>query len=126
MTETGFTAFLCVAPGCGHGDSGSSAAATLAALRSVVAAGRHGVLVCTGCLPGAGFCAARATAPIVLVQPCDIDRRPTTSAVLVGPLRTDTDIETLAAWLRRGCLDPGRLPGHLLDVHRRATAAPRG
>lgn len=121
----GYTAFRCAAPGCGEGDDGSTAAATFEALRAVVGAGRHGVLVTTGCLFGGAFCRGRPGAPIVLVQPCDADRHPTVCAVLVGPLRTVTDVATLDAWLRAGHLDAALLPPHLLDVHRQVSAAPR-
>lgn len=122
----GFTAFLCAASRCGVGDAGSTAAHTVAVLRSAVRESRHGVLVSTGCLLGAVTCRLRATAPIVLVQPCDADRRPTACALLIGPLRTAADVEALGRWLRDRRLDPGLLPVHLLDVHRRAAAGRAG
>lgn len=125
MESSGFTAFLCASSGCGVGDAGSTAARTLDTLRGAVGASRLGVLVSTGCLLGSSFCAARATSPVVLVQPCDAERRPTACAVLVGPLRTDEDVAAVAQWLVVGDLDPGLLAPHLVDVHRRLAAAAR-
>jgi hypothetical protein len=61
---------------------------------------------------------------VVLVQACDARRRPTGVAVRVGPLRTSADVGALTAWLRAGRLDPAGLPARLLDLHRRAAAAP--
>lgn len=115
----GFTAVLCTARGCGTGDAGTVARPLVEALRSVVAGSEHGVLVSAGCLLGAAACARRPTAPVVVVQPCDADRRPVGGALGIGPLRTVADVATLGAWLRAGRLDPGLLPAHLLDVHRR-------
>jgi hypothetical protein len=94
------------------------------ALRGVVRSSRYGVLVTTGCLFGEAACGVRARAPVVLVQGCDADRMPTGPAVRIGPLRTGADVEVLASWLRAGHLDPGELPARLLDLHRRAAAAP--
>ncbi|HEY4421025.1 MAG TPA: hypothetical protein VGN22_15990, partial [Pseudonocardia sp.] len=94
------------------------------ALRGVVRGSRYGVLVTTGCLFGEAACGVRPRAPVVLVQACDQDRRPTGRAVRVGPLRTGADVDALVAWLRTGHLDPAELPSRLLDLHRQAVAAP--
>jgi hypothetical protein len=120
----GFTAVLCSARGCGPGDSATVSRRLAATLREVVCSSRHGVLVGAGCVVGPSVCALRPTAPVVLVQPCDAERRPVRCAVRVGPLRTLADVEALGVWLRAGDLDPARLPAHLLDVQRRAAAAP--
>jgi len=122
MDEVGFTAFRCGTAGCGTDDSGSTAARTLETLRDAVGASRYGVLVTTGCLLGTRYCRSRVSAPVVLVQPCDDGRRPTECATLVGPLRTDEDVDALGEWLRGGELDVALLPGHLLDLHRQAVA----
>jgi hypothetical protein len=120
----GFTVVLCTAPACGAGDEGTVAGKLIDALRGVVRASRYGVLVTTGCLFGEAACATRARAPVVLVQSCDPDRRPTGLAVRIGPLRTGADVDALVTWLRTGHLDPAQLPARLLDLHRRAVAAP--
>lgn len=119
----GFTVVLCTAPGCGLHDAATVTGRLVDALRGVVRESRFGVLVSTGCLLGGAACGLRATAPVVLVQPCDVERCPTAPAVRVGPLRTSADVATLAGWLRAGYLDAGRLPAHLLHVHRQAAAA---
>lgn len=118
-TCSGYTAVTCVAPRCGLADEGTVGAHVVESVREVVRAGRHGVLVSAGCMLGA-LCARRPVAPVVLVQPCDEDRRPTCHVVAVGPLRTEADVEALVAWLRTGDLDPRLLPAHLLDAARRA------
>lgn len=122
--DVGFTVVLCTAPGCGAGDPATVAGRLVDTLRAAVRQSRLGVLVSTGCVLGGTACALRATAPVVLVQPCDRSRRPTAEVVRVGPMRTAADVDALGAWLRDRVLDPGLLPGHLLDVHRSATAAP--
>lgn len=126
----GFTAVLCGAGGCGfRTDSAGPADATEAdrtaeMLRAVVRSSRHGVLVSTGCLLGPTTCRLRTAAPLVLVQPCDAERRPMGPAVHVGPLRSAADVRELECWLRRGRFDPALLPGRLLEVYQRAVAAP--
>lgn len=122
MSCSGYTAVTCVSPGCGLADDATVGSELVMALREVVRASHHGVLVSSGCLLRA--CAARPVAPVVVVQPCDDDRRPSSCALAVGPLRTTADVEAFAAWLRAGDLDPRLLPSHLLDAARRA-AAPR-
>jgi hypothetical protein len=124
VSEPGFTAVACRSEGCGNGDGATMAEDLFAALRTAVRDSRYGVLVSAGCLLGQSICGARATAPVVLVQPCDAERRPVGVAVRIGPLRTAADVEVLVAWLRGGDLDPGLLPAHVLSVHRGMTAAP--
>jgi hypothetical protein len=120
----GFTVVLCTASACGVGDEGTVAGKLIDALRGVVRASRYGVLVTTGCLFGETACGVRARAPVVLVQACDPDRRPTGPALRIGPLRTGADVDALVTWFRTGHLDPAGLPARLLALHRRAVAAP--
>ena len=122
--ETGFTAVLCTAPGCGADDPATVAGRLVDVLRAAVRDSKLGVLVSTGCLLGRPACTLRVTSPVVVVQPCDAGRRPTAGAVRIGPLRTAADVDALGSWLRAGRLEPGLLPAHLLDVHRQAAAAP--
>jgi hypothetical protein len=123
-SRAGFTVVLCTASVCGAGDEGTVVGKLIDALRGVVRASRYGVLITTGCLFAEAACRVRARASVVLVQPCDPDRRPTGVAVRIGPLRTAADVDALATWLRTGNLDPAELPARLLDLHRQAVAAP--
>jgi hypothetical protein len=120
----GFTAVVCTAQGCGIDDEATVAGRLVDALRGAVRVSKHGVLVTTGCLFGSAACGVRATAPVVLVQACDAERRPIGVAVRVGPFRATADVDVLVSWLRAGRLDPGALPARLLDLHRRAAVAP--
>lgn len=120
-TCSGFTALSCVSARCGVGDPATVGAEVVDELRAVVRASSHGVLVSTGCVLGAA-CSMRAVAPVVVVQPCDDERRPTSRALAVGPLRTTADVAAFGAWLRAGDLDARLLPVHLLDAARRAAA----
>jgi hypothetical protein len=126
----GYTALVCAAPGCGLGDPATVAAHLVDVVRDAVGSSSHGILVSTGCLFDRASCRLRPTAPVVLVQPCDEERRPTAHATRIGPLRTMVDVESLGGWLRAGDLDPGLLPAHLLVLHRhdaeRDLSAPPG
>lgn len=117
---TPYTALSCVAPRCGVGDPATVGTDVVEALREAVRTSREGVLVSAGCFLGSGVCTARAVAPVVVVQPCDEERRPTSCALLVGPLRTSADVQSLGGWLCTGDLDPRLLPSHLMAAARRA------
>ncbi len=117
-TCSGYTAVTCVAPGCGLADDATVGAELVGALRAAVRASTHGILVSSGCMLRG--CAGRPVAPVVVLQPCDAERRPASCALAIGPLRTGADVETFAAWLGAGDLDPRLLPPHLLDAARRA------
>ncbi len=113
----GFTVVVCQADACG------TAPALMPALRGVVRSTRHGVLIASGCTLGTLTCRSRAAGTVVLVQPCDVDRRPVGSAVHVGPLRTRSDVADLVSWLRAGNLDAAALPWWLrFDSARRLAA----
>jgi hypothetical protein len=112
--HSGYTAVTCAA--CtGPGTVGP---ALQDALRPVVRASTGGVLVGAGCLAG---CAGRPAGPVLLVQPCDGERRPTSPALRIGPLRTGADVDAVTAWLGAGDLDPALLPRHLVVPPRRRT-----
>lgn len=129
-TCSGYTALSCIAGRCGTGDAATVGDAVAAELRAVVRSSEQGVLVSAGCLLGGAVCAERPVAPVVVVQPCDAERRPTAHALAVGPLRTSADVAALGAWLRAGDLDPHLLPPHLLPdqllAAARRAAARRG
>jgi hypothetical protein len=124
VPEPGFTAVACRSEGCADGDAATVADDLFSALRTAVRDSRHGVLVSAGCLLGQSICGARATAPVVLVQRCNTERRPVGAGVRIGPLRTAADVEAVVAWLRSGALDPRRLPAHVLSLHCGMSAAP--
>lgn len=115
-----YTALSCVAPRCGVDDPATVGPDVVDALREAVRASSHGVLISAGCVLGSGVCAARPAAPLVVVQPCDEERRPTSCALVIGPLRTGADVQAFAGWLRAGDLDARLLPPHLLAAARRA------
>ena len=119
MHPEGYTAVVCAARGCGWGDDATVAGPLVDAIRRAVAASDHGVMVTTGCLFGAD-CGVRPAAPVLLVQACDAERRPTARAIAIGPLRTSVDVEAVGVWLRAGRLDPLLLPAHLLVPYLRS------
>lgn len=104
MPAEGFTVVVCQADRC------CNELALMPALRAAVRASAHGVLISSGCTVGTLTCRARAVGPVVLVQPCALDRRPVGAAVHVGPLQTRSDVADLVSWLRAGDLDVGALP----------------
>ncbi|WP_019873529.1 hypothetical protein [Sporichthya polymorpha] len=119
MSAAGYTVVVCQSDGCRSG------LGLMPALRALVRATPHAVLVSSGCTVGTLTCRSRVPGPVVLVQPCDEQRRPVGPAVHVGPLRTRSDVADLIAWLRTGDLDPADLPWWLrlnvgLDAARRA------
>ncbi|QIK10218.1 hypothetical protein G7Z12_33350 [Streptomyces sp. ID38640] len=87
-------------------------------LRHAVRSCHHGVMVATECLgrlldchPTSGLYAA--------VQPCTVDRRPMGTPVLLGPIVTEADAESVGAWLLAGMPRDG-----MLRVGLRAAPAP--
>ncbi len=115
MDAAGYTVVACQADACGTG------LALMPALRAAVRATPHAVLLSAGCTLGTLTCRSRGGGAIVLVQPCDEQRRPVGAAVRVGPLRTRSDVADLVAWLRSGDLNAAALPWWLrFDVDRLA------
>jgi hypothetical protein len=97
----------------------------MSALRAVVRSSTHGVLVTAGCRLGPLACRTREHGPLLMVQPCDVDRRPVGCAVLVGPVRAGGDVAAVEAWLRGGRYDPALLPVHLWAAQRAVRGAAR-
>jgi hypothetical protein len=84
---------------------------------------RHGVLVVSGCTLDPLACRLRPTGPMLVVQPCYTQRRPTGPAIRVGALRTHDDIAAMQDWIRTARFDPAPLPPHLIAVRQRTRAA---
>jgi formylmethanofuran dehydrogenase subunit E len=116
---TGYTVLRCAAPECGS----PLVTELLAVLRECVSTSRGGVLVSTGCTFGRLACRLRPSGPVLLVQPCDAERRPTRPAVRVGPLCTPDDLAAVRTWLRAGWIDPSLLPTRLTALDRDTRAA---
>ena len=79
----------------------------------------HGVLVLTQCLLGQITCATRhaTNGAMLLLQPCGVDRVPSTAAFWLGPV-TKADTSVVCEWVATGIWDPARLPTHLrADKH---------
>jgi hypothetical protein len=118
-TATGFTLVLCGAGGCYN----DVAAEARSMLRGYVKTTPHGVLVVSGCSLSPALCRFRAEGPLLIVQPCDAGRQPTSPLIRVGPIRTIADVVALRQWLRGGRLDADALPRHLTGLHRSSYAA---
>ncbi|WP_411136679.1 hypothetical protein [Streptomyces sp. C10] len=88
-------------------------------LRHAVRSCHHGVMVTTGCLGRLLDCHS-TSGLYAAVQPCAVDRRPTGTPVLLGPIATEADAESVGAWLLAG------MPGDgMLRVGLRAAPTPR-
>jgi hypothetical protein len=111
-----FTVALCRADGCGR----RCATDLLDRLRETVRGTPGGVLVTTGCLRGPLACGGSTEngGAFLVVQPCRDDGRPSGTAIPIGPIRTEEQVETLCKWLRRGRLT--RPPNTLQDGLRAA------
>ncbi|MHA6628705.1 hypothetical protein ACU61A_24970 [Pseudonocardia sichuanensis] len=115
----GYTAVLCAAAPCRTETFGE----TTTTLRECVRTSRHGVLVTSGCTLGALSCRLRPPGPLLVVQPCDDERRPLGPAVRIGPVIRPDDISSIEGWIRGDRLDPTLLPSHLMGLHRRTRGA---
>lgn|GEM_PF-3262512 len=115
----GYTLIVCGAPVC-HGELSGVVSA---ALRELVRDSRYGVLVVSGCTLGPVGCQLREVGPVVVVQPCDVERRPSRPAVRVGPIRAAEDIVAVRDWIRGASFDPALLPADLTVLHRATAAA---
>jgi hypothetical protein len=80
-------------------DGGSAA---LDALRATVRRSPHGMLVTAGCPWERAACAGPGQGVVtVVVQPCDVDRRPDGPAHRLGPVGAK-DVRAVCRWLERG------------------------
>ncbi|MDI2030315.1 hypothetical protein QFW96_16920 [Saccharopolyspora sp. TS4A08] len=105
----GFTAVVC--------DDCREQLPVLDALRESVSRTPHGVLVSAPCQLGSLWCRTRAQTSgdgtVVLVQPCDLKRRPTGPVIPVGPLRDRADLAALTGWMTSTPLSADTLPARL-------------
>jgi hypothetical protein len=111
VSDQAFNAIVCRAGPC--------AGAAVPLLRHLDAATRrcpHGVLISTGCVLRASRCLrapGHDSGAYLLVQPCDLDRRPRGIAIGIGPVLTAADAAAVADWLAGGSLDAARLEPRL-------------
>ncbi|HEY6491720.1 MAG TPA: hypothetical protein VIZ43_00460 [Trebonia sp.] len=117
MTDQPFHLAMCRTGPCSEGHD------LLGRLRVAVGRSRYGVLISTGCLLGAPRCLQRPgpeSGPILVVQPSDRDGRAHAPVIIIGPVLTAGDAESVATWLEEGILDPARLDPHLRYTSERA------
>lgn len=81
-------------------------------LRAVVRSCPHAVLVMTQCLLGRLTCAGRSgdRGVMLLLQPCTAERVPVASVQWIGPVRTESEAQTVCEWIAAGNWDPSALP----------------
>lgn len=114
-SELGWTAVACAGELC----CAALAATALDRLSAVVRTSPHAILVSGACPFGGGGCPvagglAFGKAVTVVVQPCTaLERRPVGLATIVGPIRTEAEIDLVCRWLALGELDPCALPERL-------------
>jgi 2-keto-3-deoxy-6-phosphogluconate aldolase len=101
---------------CRSGPCAGASRQLLERLRTATRSCPHGVLISAGCVLRTARCQAAPrhdSGAYLLVQPCDLDRRPRGIAIGVGPVLSDADADAVAEWLADGSLDAGRLEGRL-------------
>ncbi|MFI6510427.1 hypothetical protein ACIBCT_22715 [Streptosporangium sp. NPDC050855] len=116
MTGRPFTVLVCQAGPCRSGEPGLDVLTRLAA---TVRHSPHGVLVRTGCLLNAPRCrtgAAHDSGCHLVVQPCDVNRRPRGTAIPVGPILTPQDARAVTSWLAGSVLDAEGLAPRLRTI----------
>ena len=106
-TSRPFTVYLCTS--C----TAKPKLAVLEELRATIRRCAHGMLVTTACMLGPLACAARPHGPIVILQPCSVERVPVGSARWIGPINDKVDIRALRGWLEQGQWDYWALPDRL-------------
>jgi hypothetical protein len=114
MNDHPFNAAVCRSDPCA-----GTARSLVPLLRAATRRCPHGVLISAGCLLHAPRCRApcQESGTYLLVQPCDVNRRPSGTAIGVGPVLTDADAAAAAEWLAFGDLDEALLAPRLrLDV----------
>lgn len=116
--QVGWTAVACTGASC----CSVLGATALNRLGAVVRTSPHAVLVSATCPFGSTACSAGGGAAFgggvtVVVQRCTArERRPVGPAAIVGPMRTEAEIDLVCRWLALGELDPRALPERLRRV----------
>ena len=84
-------------------------------LRGAIRRCQHGILVETRCLLGKLTCATSDSShgPMLLLQPCTVDRVPTAAVVWIGPIDTEADAKQVCRWVTSGQWDHTNLPTRL-------------
>jgi hypothetical protein len=111
VSDEPFNAVVCRAGPCA-----SSAGPLLHHLGAATGRCPHGVLISTGCVLRAERCLrapGHDSGAYLMVQPCDLGRRPRGTAISIGPVLTDADAAAVADWLAGDSLDPARLDPRL-------------
>lgn len=106
---TGVTVVACGVRECPH--AAASPSDHDDELRAAIRETPRGMLVRSGCLQGCSTTTSSAGST-VLVQPCDVHRRPLGPALVIGPLHEAADVAECCAWLRAGA--PAPAPSHLV------------
>lgn len=107
---SGVTVVACGVDGCPHVAAAPEGCDE--ELRAAIRETPHGILVRAGCLHGCST-ETRPAGASVLVQPCDVHRRPTGPTLVIGPLHEAADVTECCAWLRAGAPVPA--PTHLVS-----------
>jgi hypothetical protein len=111
VSDEPFSAVVCRAGPCA-----GAPASLLRLLGTATRSCPHGVLVSTGCVLRAPRCLrapGHDSGAYLLVQPCDLDRRPRGVAIGIGPVLTAADAAAVADWLAEGSMDVARLEPRL-------------
>jgi len=111
VNDEPFNAVVCRAGPCAR-----SAGPLLHHLGAATGRCPHGVLISTGCVLRAERCLrapGHDSGAYLMVQPCDLGRRPRGTAIGIGPVLTDADAAAVADWLAGDSLDPARLDPRL-------------
>src|ERR1700720_3264272 len=106
-TSRPFTVYLCTS--C----TAKPTLAVLEELRATIRPCGHGMLATPAGMLGPAAGAARAPGPIVILQPCSVERVPIGSARWIGPINDKVDIRALRGWLEHGEWDYWALPDRL-------------
>lgn len=72
----------------------------------------HGVLISAGCVLRATRCLRgpeHDSGAYLLLQPCDLNRRPQGTAIGIGPVLTNAGAAAVAEWLAGDTLDTAHL-----------------